>query len=222
MTRLQRLPLDMRHAMRVLWNSRGFFAAAVVIIGLGLGANAAVFRLVDAVILRPLPVPHPEQLAVVQLADTTRWNGRRTSGFPVLSNPLWERFRDTQTLAGAFAWANGELRGGGDPDRRPVRALFVSGDFFGALGVRPALGRVFSAADDQPGCVPGAVVSDGFWRREMGGDASAIGRTITLNDRPVDVIGVTPPAFFGLQVGRSYDGQCRSARRRCSDRRRAG
>src|SRR5690606_11606325 len=135
------------------------------------------------------------------------WNGRRTSGFPVLSNPLWERFRDTQTtFAGVLAWPNAELRLGGDAGRRPVRALFVSGDFFRVLGVRPALGRAFSAADDRPGCgVPGAVISDGFWRREMGADATAIGRTITLNERPLEVLGVTPPHFVGLQVGRSYD-----------------
>lgn len=207
MRKLQRLPIEMTHAIRVLLHSRGFFAAAVVILGLGIGASAAVFQLVDAVLLRPLPVASPERLTLIQLADVTRWNGRRTSGFPVLSNPLWERLRDTQTtFAGVAAWANTDLRVGRDDERHLVRGLFVSGEFFNVLGARAALGRTFVAADDRPGCgLPSVVVSDGFWRRELGASASAIGRTIIVNDRPVEVIGVTPAGFSGVQVGRSFD-----------------
>src|SRR5688572_675448 len=207
MRRLDRLRGDVRHVIRVLLRSRGFFAAAALVIGLGLGAAAAVFQLIDAVMLRPLPVANAGELTVIQLEDITRWNGRRTSGYPVLSNPLWERVRDTQTtFEGVLAWANTDLRVGRDGGRRTVRGLFVSGSFFHVLGVQPAHGRVFVAADDRPGCGPdAAVVSDGFWRRELGADAAVIGRTITVNDRPLEIVGVTPAGFAGVEVGRAYD-----------------
>jgi predicted permease len=137
----------------------------------------------------------------------TRWNGRRTSGYAVLSNPLWEQFRDTQTtFDGVLAWANTDLRVGRDAGRRTVRGLFVSGTFFHVLGVQPARGRLFAGPDDRPGCRHDvAVVSDGFWRRELGGDASVIGRTIAVNDRPLEIVGVTPAGFTGVEVGRAYD-----------------
>jgi putative ABC transport system permease protein len=184
-----------------------FTIVSVLTLALGIGANAAVFQLLEAIQLSTLPVKKPEELVVLELADLTRWKGRRTTGFPALTNPLWEQLRDHQPVfPAALAWSNAGLRLDLDTTPRPLRGLFVSGGFFTMLGVQPVLGRVFTAADDRPGCgVPGAVVSHGFWQRQLGGDSTVIGRTIPINGRRVEVLGVTPAGFFGLEVGRSYD-----------------
>jgi predicted permease len=198
---------DIRHGLRTLRRTPSFTAVAVMTLALGTGANAAIYQLLDAIRLRPLPVTAPDQLAVVQLADMSRWNGRRSSGYPVLTHPLWEYFRDHQTFfQGVFAWSNAEVRLDRSLGARPARALLVSGDFFNVLGVAPYLGRLLTRDDDQRTCgVPTAVVSHSFWQRELGGDPAAIGRTLTLNARPVDVVGVTPPGFLGVEVGRAFD-----------------
>ena len=204
---------DVRHGLRTLRRTPSFTAVGVITLALGTGANAAIYQLLDAIRLRPLPVDSPDQLAIVQMADMTRWvdmarfTGRRSSAYPVLTNPLWEHFRDHQTaFQGVFAWANTEVRLDRSLGARPARALLVSGDFFNVLGVDPYLGRLLTRDDDQPSCgVPTAVLSHSFWQRELGGNPGAIGRTLMLNARPVEVIGVTPPGFFGVEVGRAFD-----------------
>jgi predicted permease len=199
---------DVRHGLRTLRRTPSFTAVAVMTLALGTGANAAIYQLLDAIRLRPLPVTAPGQLAVVQLADMSRWNGRRSSGYPVLTYPFWEYFRDHQAVfqGGVMAWANAEMRLDRSLGARPARALLVSGDFFTVLRVAPYLGRLLTRDDDQRSCgVPAAVVSHSFWQRELGGDPAAVGRTLTLNARPVDVVGVTPPGFFGVEVGRAFD-----------------
>ena len=203
----EELMRDVRHGLRTLRRTPSFTAVAVITLALGTGANAAIYQLLDAIRLRPLPVSAPDQLAIVQLADMTRWNGRRSSAYPVLTHPLWEYFRDHQTVfSGVFAWSNAELRLDRSLGARPAKALLVSGDFFSVLGVAPHLGRLLARDDDQPSCsVPTAVLSHSFWQRELGGDPAAIGRTLTLNARSVEVIGVTPPGFFGVEVGRAFD-----------------
>jgi hypothetical protein len=131
------------------------------------------------------------------------------SPYDTLTNPQWERFRDTQqSFTGVAAWGDTSFdlnsSPGGEP--RSARGLFVSGEFFHVLGVQTALGRTFSAADDRRGCgLPGVVVSYAFWQRELGGEASAIGRKLSLDFQPVEIIGVTAPGFTGLEIGRSYD-----------------
>jgi predicted permease len=143
----------------------------------------------------------------VELADTSRWLGRRSSPYPVLTNPLWEYFRDHQRVfSGVLAWSNAELRLDQGVGRRVANGLLVSGDFFTVLGIEPHLGRLLNRDDDQRGCaVPGAVLSYGFWQRQFGEDPAAIGRTLVVNGRAVDVIGVTPPEFAGVEVGRAFD-----------------
>jgi predicted permease len=203
---LDELMRDLRHGVRTLWRTPSFTAVALLTLALGIGANTAIYQLLDAIRIRTLPVKAAEQLAVVELADTTRWVGRRTSVYPVLTNPLWEHFRDHQNVfAGVLAWANTDLRIDRSIGPRMVRGLFVSGDFFTVLGVQAHVGRTFTAADDRRGCVPGAVISHGFWQRYLGGDRAAIGRTLSLNERPVEVIGVTSPGFSGVEVGRAFD-----------------
>ncbi|MGE0040850.1 MAG: ADOP family duplicated permease [Vicinamibacterales bacterium] len=204
---LEHLARDVRFGLRGLARNPGFAAAAILTLALGVGANTAVYQLVDAVRLRPLPVAAPGELAIVDLADLTQWRGRRASGYPVLSNPLWEAFRDRQSaFAGVLAWAGAdfEVEDRGRIDQ--ARGLFVSGSFFDVLGVGPTLGRVLSPADDEPGCVGGvAVASDDYWRRRLGADPGAVGREVRVNGQPVTLVGVTPPGFMGAEVGRSYD-----------------
>ena len=204
---LENVARDVGYGFRSLRRSPAFATVALLTLTLGIGANAAIFQLLDAIRIRSLPVQDPEQLAIVDLADWTRWGFRRASGYPVLTNPLWERFREEQrAFTGVLAWANTELWLDEGTALRAVPALFVSGDFFHVLGVPASLGRVFSAADDRRGCdVPGAVVSHGFWQRQLASDPRAIGRTLRLNNRLVEVIGVTSGGFSGLEVGRSFD-----------------
>ena len=107
-------------------------------------------------------------------------------------------------MSETLADAETEVAGGDEAEY--VGGLHVSADFFRVLGVQPLMGRVFTAADDRRGCgLPGAVISYAFWQRELGGDPAPIGRKLTLNDHPTEIIGVTPPGFFGVEVGSSYD-----------------
>jgi predicted permease len=204
---IEELRRDVRYGLRTLRRSPLFTIVAVVTLALGIGANAAIYQLLDAIRLRVLPVNAPDQLTIVQLADMTRWLGRRSSNYPVLTNPLWERFRDDQQIfSDVLAWSSAEFRLDRGVSARPVRGLLVSGEFFPVLGVVPYLGRLLTREDDRVGCsVPSAVVSHGFWQGQLGGDPSAIGRTISVNTRSVEVVGVAPPEFFGVEVGRSFD-----------------
>jgi putative ABC transport system permease protein len=198
---------DVRYGLRQLRRNPGFTAVAVLTLALGIGANTAIFQLLDAVRLRTLPVKNPQQLVLVELKDRKGWRGSQESYYPALTNPLWERIRDQQKVfSGAFAWADGDFDLGPTGQTRPVHGLWVSGDFFRALEVEPVMGRVFSAADDRRGCgLLGAVISAAFWNREFGGDPGVLGRKLTLDHHTVAIIGVTSPSFFGLEVGRSFD-----------------
>jgi predicted permease len=198
---------DLRFSQRVLRKSPGFTIAAVVTLALGIGANLAIFHLLDAVRLRSLPVKDPQELAIVQLADRTGWRGNQATAYPALTNPIWEQFRDSeQSFSGVLAWGDNDFNIAPGGEVRVARGLFVSGDFFRVLGVKPLLGRVLTAAEDQRGCgVPGAVISYAFWQREFGGDASVVGRKLTLNYQKTEIVGVTPENFSGPEVGRSYD-----------------
>ena len=126
-----------------------------------------------------------------------------------MTNPLWEQIRTRQqAFSGVFAWASESFDMSRSGELREVAGLWVSGDFFRVLGVEPVLGRLFTATDDRRGCglTPGAVVSYGFWQRELAGDLDAIaGRKILIGKNRVEVIGVTPPQFSGLEVGRRFD-----------------
>jgi len=205
---MQTLWQDLRYGARMLWKNRGFTLIAVITLALGVGANTAIFQLLNAVRLRSLPVRDPEELAEVRIAGSpNRWgdfSGRSTE----LTNPLWEQIREKQqAFSGVFAWGTStfDLSPRGE-QRFTEDGLWVSGDFFNALGVQPAMGRVFTQADDKRGCgSPGVVISYAFWQRAFGGDASALGRNITLNGHPFEIIGVTQADFFGVEVGRSFD-----------------
>jgi putative ABC transport system permease protein len=199
---------DLRYGARMLWKNRGFTLIAVTTLALGVGANTAIFQLLNAVRLRSLPVRNPEELAEVRIAGSPdRWgdfSGRSTE----LTNPLWEQIREKQqAFSGVFAWGTStfDLSPRGE-QRFTEDGLWVSGDFFNALGVQPVMGRVFTQADDKRGCgSPGVVISYAFWQRAFGADASVLGRNITLNGHPFEIIGVTQAGFFGVEVGRNFD-----------------
>jgi putative ABC transport system permease protein len=198
---------DLRYGVRMLRKNPGFTMVAVMSLALGIGANTAIFQLLDAVRLRTLPVKAPQELAEVQIADMDGARGNFSSWHPAVTNPIWEQIRDRQdAFSSIFAWGTGSFNIAPGGEVRFAQALWVSGGFFDALGVKPVLGRVFSPADDQRGCSSvGVVISDAFWQREYGGDRNIIGRTLTLDDSACEIIGITPASFFGLEVGRSFD-----------------
>ncbi len=200
---------DLRFAWRTLRKSWGFAATATLTLALGIGANTAIFQLLDAVRLRNLPVADPARLAAVRVKNGTRGFGFTTGdNETMLSYPMWEQIRlHQQSFSGVFAWAQtGSVSLGEGAQERRARGLWVSGEIFSVLGVPPLRGRVFTEKDDQPNCgLRGVVISYPLWQSEFGGQDSAIGSRLMVEGRPTEVIGVTPRGFFGLEVGKTFD-----------------
>jgi predicted permease len=197
---------DLRHAAHMLRRNPGFAAAAILSLALGIGANTAIFQLIEAVRLRPLPVHRPEALVEIRIAGGNRGWGFSEDANSQITFPLWEQIRDQQrAFSGVFAWGSTQFLVGTGPDAHVVSGLWVSGEAFPVMSIVPALGRLFDAADDKPGCPPLIVLSHAFWQAQFGADPSAMGKTLTMFGRPVPIAGVTPPEFFGLEVGRRFD-----------------
>jgi len=200
---------DLRYGARLLRLNPGFASVAILSLALGVGANTAIFQLLDAVRIRTLPVANPQQLVEVRIANTA--GGGRTGDFsgrrPSLTNPLWEQLRDRQqAFSDVFAWSGTQFNLTSGGEARYANGLWVSGGFFDTLRVPAAAGRVLTPEDDRRGCsAPPAVISYGFWQREFAGNPSAIGRSLTLNGHAYDIVGVTPASFFGVEVGRTFD-----------------
>ena len=197
---------DVRYGVRLLARTPVFATVAVLSLALGIGANAAIFQLIDSLRLRSLPIAEPQELAEVR-ADGVHAVGVSQDFNAEVTYPLWEQMRATQTaFARLFAWGNTTLLVGGGADIRRVRGLWVSGDFFQALGIVPERGRLLTADDDRRGCGAGpAVISHGFWQTHFGGRESAIGSTLAVSEQPMTVVGVTPARFTGLEVGQTFD-----------------
>jgi putative ABC transport system permease protein len=199
---------DLRYGMRLLLKNPTFTAVAILTLALGTGANAAIFQLVNAMRLRPLPVERPEELVSIGI-DThgAARVGIRYGPRAIHSEPLWQTLRtEQQAFSSVFAWSHNPFDLSTDGEFRPASGLFVSGSYFGGLGVAAHVGRLLTDADDRKGCsAPGAVLSYGFWQARYGGNAGVIGQTIVLERRRFDIVGVTPPGFFGVEVGRSFD-----------------
>ena len=198
---------DIRLALRALRKSPGFTATAILTLALGIGANTAIFQLLDSVLLKSLPVAEPQSLAEVQIKGGNRGFGVSSGIDSNITYPLWQNIRiNHEPFSQVFAWSSTDLGLGRGSQQRRVPALWVSGEMFAALGVLPARGRLINEQDERPGCgTPGAVISYGFWQSEFGGQNSAIGSSLTIEDRPVEVIGVTPREFFGLKIGATFD-----------------
>jgi predicted permease len=206
-TKLEVFWRDLWYGVRMLLRSPGFTAVAVLTLALGIGANTAIFQLLDAVRLRDLPVMNPAELTVVNVADLRAARGNHETGYPALNNPLWEYLRDHQhVFSQVLAWSPTSLGITVGDHERLVQGMWVSGDFFNVLGVRPALGRLFTSSDDRPGCgASGVVVSYKFWQSQLGSNPQAIGSTLTMGRHAVPILGVTPDGFTGPEVGHSFD-----------------
>jgi predicted permease len=216
---LDELRGDLRLALRQMRRTPGFSAVAVLILAIGIGANTAIFSLVDAVLLKMLPVRHPEQLRYLQ------WTGRR-AGFvqsydgsnsrtptgetvgTSFSYPVYQYLRDRSEMldlcgfGGSSNQLNLNIRGRAEL----ARGLVVSGNFFQVLGVDAVLGRTITPEDDRPGGIASvAVLSYGFWERAFGADPAVLGQTVAVNGTPFVIIGVTPKGFSGVNPGRPVD-----------------
>ena len=182
---------DLRYAARILLGKPGFTLVAVLTLALGVGATTAIFSVVNAVLLRPLPYPEANRLVYVGQQYRGELNG---SGEPKFL--FWrEQSRSFEALAcySQYGGAGSNLAGGSEAEH--VRGVRVSEDFFRVLGVYPALGRAFTHEEDTPGGAGVVILSDGLWQRSFGGDKGILGKTVTLDDKPVTVVGVMPPQF---------------------------
>ncbi len=195
---------DGYYAIRRLRAKKLLTLTAILSLALGIGANAAIFSTIDALVLRELPVHEPERLVFLAIGD----DATPPNAF---TYPVWERIRSRQPrlFDGAFAWAPVRLvpaRGG---EAIPIDGLFASSEIFSVLGVAPLVGRAFTEEDDRRGggrAGPVAVISFGFWQRRFGGAKDAVGQSIDVGgNTPFTIVGVMPPGFFGPQVGRSFD-----------------
>jgi putative ABC transport system permease protein len=204
---IDQLALDLRHSVRVLKNAPAFTAVAILSLALGIGANTAIFSVVNAVMLKLLPVSDPARL--VSLFIDTSARGRPPSPASYYTNPIWEHIRDHQDVFdGVTAYSQQTFDVGAGGEARHISGLFVSGRFFDVLGVRPWIGRTFTSDDDRRGGGPDgpvAVLSYAYWRQHYNASSNAIGATLRLADQPFTIVGVAPPEFFGLEVGKIFD-----------------
>ncbi|HTU35907.1 MAG TPA: ABC transporter permease [Candidatus Acidoferrum sp.] len=220
---LDHLWQDMRFAVRMLRKSPGFTTVAVLTLALGIGANTAIFALIDAVALRPLPVPNPHQLVLFE------WKARhiprkvdvfaRISSCPVdapgtsaltagcsVSYPMFEQIRAARdVLSDAFCFGPGMITLSINDHIDQVGGMYVSGDFFPTLGSHAALGRTLQPSDDVLGAAPVVVLSYDFWQSELGADASVVGKPALIDGHPFRVVGIAAPNFPKLDPGLPED-----------------
>ncbi|HEX8090331.1 MAG TPA: ABC transporter permease, partial [Blastocatellia bacterium] len=186
---METLLQDIRYSIRVFLKNPGFTAVALLTLTLGIGANSAIFSVVNAVLLRPLPYEEPEKLVFISERS------------PVLEGmsiayPNYLDWRDQNAVfdnIGVYRRVSFNLTGSGEPER--LSGGEVSADLFGALRAKPALGRVFLAEEDRPGASPVVVLGYGLWQRRFGKSADVIGQAVTLNAKTHTIVGVMPPDF---------------------------
>jgi predicted permease len=190
-TWLDTLAADVRYALRALRASPGFATVAILSLALGIGANSAIFTLINAVMLQAIPVTRPHEL--VSISRDGRY----------LTEAIWQEIRARQSVFSdvfAYTSVSVDLSNGGESHNVP--AGLATGELFPTLGIRTALGRPLSLNDDNAAnCQHVAVVTDDFWRTELGASPTAVGRTITLDGKPFQIVGVAAPPFFGVEIG---------------------
>src|ERR1700730_3663830 len=213
---METLLKDLRYGVRSLLKRKGFAAIAVLTLALGIGANTAIFTLVNAVLLKSLPVSHPEEL--VLFTDAT---SEGTSLEDVPRTGQWQRFsyasyqyvrNHNQSFEDITAFRSGESRlsvrntssQGGEAAQRASGHL-VSGNYFSVLGVTAMRGRVLTPEDDVASPPPAAVVTNRYWQQQVNSDAAIVGKTFVISGSSFAIVGVTPPEFFGERVRRSPD-----------------
>ncbi|MBV9437827.1 MAG: ABC transporter permease [Acidobacteria bacterium] len=191
---METLLQDLRYGLRTLYKNPGFAATAILVLALGIGANTAIFSIVNAVLLRPLPFPHPEELVQI-------WHTPPQSSFPGMkefavsaANYLhWAAQNHVFQQTSIYSWAGFNLTGKGEPQF--IRARAVSAGFFSVLEARPLLGRLFSPDEDQPGRNRVVILNETFWRNQFGGDPKIVGQDIMLDGAAYRVVGVMPAKF---------------------------
>src|SRR6185436_18870531 len=210
---------DLRYGVRMLLKQKGLTAVALLSLALGIGANTALFSIVDAMLLKMMPVKEPDRLVLFKSMapkefSAGSYNGnsnddpatgqRVMTSFPYQS---YQRLREQQgPMSDIFAFGNVGVTVNADGQADVARAQAVSGNYFSALGVQPALGRLLTDEDDQAGVTPVAVLSHRYWQKRFSGDPSIIGRQINLNNLPFTVIGVSAKGFEGAAgVGTSME-----------------
>jgi predicted permease len=197
---------DLRLAVRALCNTPIVSAVAVLSLALGIGANTAIFSLVNSLLLRSLPVAEPERLVTVSSEFLISRGFKAGAGW---NYAMWERLQPRIRLFdGGFAWCGRQLNLGGGGEAQPVNGVYASGEFFTTLGVPALHGRVFTPNDDVlagGASGPVAVISYGLWQRRFGGLPNVVGTPLVIEGVSFTIIGVTPPGFLGLEVGQAYD-----------------
>jgi ABC-type antimicrobial peptide transport system permease subunit len=198
---------DLRHAIRMLAGAKGWTAVIVVSLAIGIGANTALFSLLNGLLLTKLPVKDPDTLvrfryvgandAVTDSSDYGFRNGGRTT----FSYPMFQQFvADNRTMSDLFACAPlGRVNVVVDGHAEIARAFISSGNYYRLLGVAARLGRTILPDDDRPAAPAVAVISSPYWHSRFGTDPSIVGKTIDVNSRPVTIVGVLPPDFTGVQ-----------------------
>ena len=189
---------DLRYGIRMLAKTPGFTVVAILTLGLGIGANTAIFSVADALLILPLPYQDPDRLVIVTNA---RGPNRRPFSY-IRASFLKEHGSSFEGFA-PFVSENFNLTGRGDPEQLP--AARVAYNFFQVLGVRPALGRSFRPEEDRPGGLPAVLISDSLWKRRFGGDPGVLGQSITLDSVDTTIIGIMPVNFEFAPLGRSID-----------------
>jgi predicted permease len=218
---LERLAQDLRYGFRSLRQHRSFTLLVVLSLGLGIGANTAIFSFMESILLRSLPVRDPESLVVMKwrakdytiASSGISWstggslreaNRTVSSSFPYPSLRVFQESADI--VASAFCYFAAERLSVTSRDATDsVKGHYVSGNYFQGMGVAPIAGRPFSADDDASGSVPVAVLSEQFGRRRFGDVGTAVGQTIRVNDQPFTIVGIVPSAFFGAEPGATPD-----------------
>jgi predicted permease len=219
---LEQLLQDVRYGFRMLAKSPGFAAVAILTLALGIGANTAIFSLIDAVLLRSLPVENPSQLVLLQWSarnspnihgyqsagdclNDLRFGAKNPSGCS-FSEPMFREIAQSDFFSGTAAFANtGRLSVTGNGAAAVINGQLVSGDFFRTMGLKPAAGRLLDAIDDMPSSAPVAVLNYGYWQSAFGGSRDVVGRTIELNNVPFTIVGVAEQRFTGITPGSDYD-----------------
>src|ERR1700674_3932149 len=186
---LERLMQDLRFGVRMLAKSPGFAAVAILTLALGIGANTALFSIVNGVLLNPLPYPDPEQL--VTLAESKPNFDSGSISFPNFRD--WRKDNRTFSMMGISRSYSYSLTGRGEAEQ--VSAEFISSDYLAVLGVKPVIGRLFAEGEDQIGASPIVLIGEGFWNRKFGAAPDIVGQGLTLDGRTFTIVGVVPASF---------------------------
>ena len=205
---MDELRQDLRYALRTLASKPGFTLVVILTLALGIGANTAIFTLMDQVLFRLLPVKEPERLVVVDApGPSSGATHNHSDTLTPLSHPMFVELRDkSDAFDGALAEYTAPLHVTVGNQTDQVDGVLVSGTFFGVLGLRPAAGRLLNEDDDRtPGAHPVVVLGHGFWTRRFGADPRVVGQSVLVNGHPMAVVGVAPPGFHGIEVGESAD-----------------